>query len=161
MSGSDSKKLGELHHGVCTDPTGACPRSYIRGQGIDWTFTQWFSGQSLPGGGGAGPRSMDLEIKCRSLYQGHPTTEGFCGSCGSPLAFDSAKPSLGRCPGCHREYHEGDLNQNFCVECGKPVEIEEEARVVAARHRDIKKLLGILPSLKEHGYVATHYQMEK
>jgi hypothetical protein len=160
MESPDPKKLKELHYGICTDSTGACHRSYVYGRGIDWTFMQWYSLKMMPGGGGGGPRSTDLEIKCENVYQGHPITEGFCGSCGSALAFSSVKHSLGHCPKCSRRYNDGDLSQNFCPECGEPIAISDANRTAAARYRELRELLDLLPKLKENGYVATHYATE-
>jgi hypothetical protein len=160
MESPDPKKLKELHYGICTDSTGACSRSYVHARGIDWAFTQWYSLKMMPGGGGGGPRSTDLEIKSRNVYQGHPITEGFCGSCGSALAFSSPKPLLGHCPKCSRQYNDGDLSQNFCPECGEPIAIGDANRTAAARHRELMELLNLLPKLKEYGYVDTHYVAE-
>jgi hypothetical protein len=160
MESPDRKKLKELHHGICTDSTGACSRSYVHARGIDWAFTQWYSLKMMPGGGGGGPRSTDLEVKCGNVYQGHPITEGFCGSCGSALAFSNPKPSLGHCPKCSRLYNDSDLGRNFCPECGEPIAINDTNRTAAGRHRELTELLNLLPRLKESGYVASHYTAE-
>ena len=159
MEDMDHTKQKVLHHGICTDSTGACTRSYVHAKGLDWAFTQWYSMKVMPGGGGAS-RSTDLAGKCSVIYQSHPVDEGFCGSCGNVLAFRSVEPVLGNCPKCSRQYNDGDLSQSFCSRCGDPIEITGQNRTEAERHRSLVELFELLPKLRENGYVSTHYRSE-
>jgi hypothetical protein len=152
-----------MYYGLCPDSTNVCARSYLKGESIDDGFTHWFSVASLPGGGGVGSHRRDthLSAACGTVFQMHPTANGFCDSCGLPLIFATNAPSLGTCGTCRREYNESDLLRSFCPKCGAPIEIKDDIRQQMQQHRKVTKILDTIPKLRKYGYLSTHYGKEK
>jgi polyisoprenoid-binding protein YceI len=55
----NSTPTKEVHYGVCSDATGVCSSSYLKGSNLSDAFTGWYSIKMLPGGGGHAPQDAE------------------------------------------------------------------------------------------------------
>jgi predicted amidophosphoribosyltransferase len=146
-----------IYFGICPEPDGHCPHSYTRFKTLSDGFTMWFSSAAMPDCGGpqSAPRNPELRAACSQAFYPSAEQSGFCGSCGRPLLFALPAIDLGACPGCGRDYNQGDLIATFCHKCGVPIEINEPKKSAYARDTWLRKLFELTPSLQEFGYLPT------
>ncbi len=146
----------EIYYGLCPDSTDACPHSYLKGRNLNDRLVTWFSGVSIPGGGGQfAARDYGIQSVCRTIIQTHPSPEGFCVACGRRLVFTNVPPALGTCQKCSRDYQESDMSQNFCFRCGEPIDISDALKEEMKRYRITQTIIDTIPQLKRHGYLPT------
>jgi len=110
----------------------------------------------MPGSVSVGRRLDEaLATKCGNVFQASLSKEGFCPKCGLKLVFASELPELGRCATCARPYHEGDLINSFCGDCGEPVSVNEHLKSEYGKQKDIQRLVGNISLLRQAGYLPT------
>ena len=148
-------------YGVCATSLDLCEKfSYEKGRGLDHWFIGWYTKINFPGSLGVGVARNVLPPEFAGIFQPMSAATDPCSHCGGPLVPAAQLPDLGRCPKCQRRYGKEDIDRNFRL-CAHPIEISDDQKAEYAKQEEIGKLLALVPSLREHGFLPRQACAEK